>query len=226
MKPPSIFNLFKKFLNNNSSKSKNIEKLISSGVKIIDTSSVYIDDSVKISSGSTILPSTYIMGDTDIQKDCVIGPNTTISDSTIGKGTKIIYSIVTNSSIGENNQIGPFAYIRESTSTFSNVEIGNFVEVKSSQIGKNSKSKHLSYIGDTDILNNVNVGAGAVVANFDGKNKNKSTIKENAFIGSNSTIISPVIIGSSSVVGAGTVVTKDVDFKEIVVGNPSRKLGK
>ena len=166
------------------------------------------------------------MGDTDIQKDCVIGPNTTISDSTIGKGTKIIYSIVSNSSIGENNQIGPFAYIRESTSTLSNVEIGNFVEVKSSQIGKNSKSKHLSYIGDTDILNNVNVGAGAVVANFDGKNKNKSTIKENAFIGSNSTIISPVIIGSSSVVGAGTVVTKDVDFKEIVVGNPSRKLGK
>ncbi len=75
-------------------------------------------------------------------------------------------------------------------------------------------------------MNNVNVGAGAVVANFDGKNKNKSTIKENAFIGSNSTIISPVIIGSSSVVGAGTVVTKDVDFKEIVVGNPSRKLGK
>ena len=163
MKPPSIFNLLKKILNNKPSNSKHVENLISSGVKIVDVNSVYIEESVEISPGSIILPSTFIMGNTNIKTDCVIGPNTTISNSNIAKGTKIIYSIVTDSSIGENNQIGPFAYIRESTSTLSNVEIGNFVDVKSSQIGKNSKSKHLAYIGDTEVSHNVNIGAGAVV---------------------------------------------------------------
>lgn len=226
MKPPSIFNLFKKILNSKSSNSKYIEKLISSGVKILDLKSVYIEDSVEISPGSIILPSTYIMGKTNIQSDCVIGPNTTISNSIICKGSKVLYSIISDSSIGENNQIGPFAYVRESTSTFSDVEIGNFVEVKSSIIGKNSKSKHLAYIGDTDISHNVNIGAGAVIANFDGKNKNKSTIEENVLLGSNSTIISPVVISSNSIIGGGAVVTKDVSSKEIVAGNPARKLGK
>tara|TARA_B100000579_G_scaffold167969_1_gene136661 strand:- start:10710 stop:11390 length:681 start_codon:yes stop_codon:yes gene_type:complete len=226
MKPPSIFNLLKKILNNKPSNSKHIENLISSGVKIVDVNSVYIEDSVEISPGSIILPSTFIMGNTKIKADCMIGPNSTISNSNIAKGTKIIYSIVTDSSIGENNQIGPFAYIRESTSTFSNVEIGNFVDVKSSQIGKNSKSKHLAYIGDTEVSHNVNIGAGAVVANFDGKNKNKSSIKENVLLGSNSTIISPVVISSNSIIGAGAVVTKDVMSKEIVAGNPARKLRK
>ena len=226
MKPPSIFNLLKKILNNKPSNSKHIENLISSGVKIVDVNSVYIEESVEISPGSIILPSTFIMGNTNIKTDCVIGPNTTISNSNIAKGTKIIYSIVTDSSIGENNQIGPFAYIRESTSTLSNVEIGNFVDVKSSQIGKNSKSKHLAYIGDTEVSHNVNIGAGAVVANFDGKNKNKSSIKENVLLGSNSTIISPVVISSNSIIGAGAVVTKDVMSKEIVAGNPARKLRK
>ena len=110
--------------------------------------------------------------------------------------------------------------------TDSEVILGNFVEVKSSKIGKNSKSKHLSYIGDSEIGKNVNIGAGFVMANYDGKSKNKSFIKENVFVGSNSTIISPVIINSDSVIGAGSVVTNDVPSAEIVVGNPARKLRK
>ena len=226
MKPPSIFNLFKKILDINSSKSKHIKKLISSGVKIVDINSVYIEDSVEILPGSVILPSTFLLGETKIESDSVIGPNTTISNSKIGKGSKVLYSIITDSNIGNNNQIGPFTYVRESTFTDSNVQLGNFVEVKTSNIGKESKSKHLAYIGDVKLENNVNIGAGTVVANFDGKTKHETSIKENVFIGSNSTIISPVIINSNSVVGAGSVVTKNVLSKETVVGNPARKLRK
>ncbi|MEC7837997.1 MAG: DapH/DapD/GlmU-related protein [Chloroflexota bacterium] len=226
MKPPSIFNLFKKILQINLSKPSHIKKLISSGVKIQDENSVFIEDTVEISPGTIILPSTYITGKTKIQSDCVIGPNTTISDSTVGKDSKIIFSIVSDSFLGEKNQIGPFAYIRESTITDSEVILGNFVEVKSSKIGKKSKSKHLSYIGDSVIEKNVNIGAGFVMANFDGKSKNKSLIKENVFVGSNTTIISPVIIHSDSIIGAGSVVTKDVLSAEVVVGNPARKLRK
>jgi len=224
MKPPSIFNLFKKILNIKLSEPTHIKNLIASGVKFKDVKSVYIEETVEISPGTTILPSTYLTGKTIIESNCVIGPNTTISDSKIGKSSKIIFSIVSNSSLGEKNEIGPFAYIRESTITDSEVIIGNFVEVKSSKIGKNTKSKHLAYIGDAEISKNVNIGAGFVIANYDGKLKNKSLIKENVFVGSNSTIISPVIINSNSIIGAGSVVTKDVLSEETVAGNPARKL--
>ena len=133
-------------------------------------------------------------------------------------------SVILDSFIGENNEIGPFSFIRESSSTEENVVIGNFVEIKSSKIGKNSKSKHLSYIGDAEINKNVNFGAGFVMANYDGKNKNKSIVEDNVFIGSNSTIISPVVIKSDAIIGAGSVVNKDILPGDIVAGKPARSL--
>ena len=166
MKPSSIFNLFKKIAKISSFKEDYTQTLISSGVKIIDTKSVYIDDSVEISPGSVIYPSTYLIGKTKIASNCIIGPNTTISNSSIGSNSIVMSSVILDSFIGENNEIGPFSFIRESSSTEENVVIGNFVEIKSSKIGKNSKSKHLSYIGDAEINKNVNFGAGFVMANY------------------------------------------------------------
>tara|TARA_B000000532_G_scaffold187411_1_gene153413 strand:+ start:1314 stop:1994 length:681 start_codon:yes stop_codon:yes gene_type:complete len=224
MKPSSIFNLFKKIAKISSFKEDYTQTLISSGVKIIDTKSVYIDDSVEISPGSVIYPSTYLIGKTKIASNCIIGPNTTISNSSIGSNSIVMSSVILDSFIGENNEIGPFSFIRESSSTEENVVIGNFVEIKSSKIGKNSKSKHLSYIGDAEINKNVNFGAGFVMANYDGKNKNKSIVEDNVFIGSNSTIISPVIIKSDAIIGAGSVVNEDILSGDTVAGKPARSL--
>ena len=224
MKPSSIFNLFKKIAKISSFKEDYIQTLISSGVKIIDTKSVYIDDSVEISPGSIIYPSTYLIGKTKIASNCIIGPNTTISNSSIGSNSIVMSSVILDSLIGENNEIGPFSFIRESSSTEENVVIGNFVEIKSSKIGKNSKSKHLSYIGDAEINKNVNFGAGFVMANYDGNNKNKSIVEDNVFIGSNSTIISPVVIKNDAIIGAGSVVNKDILPGDIVAGKPARSL--
>ena len=224
MKPSSIFNLFKKIAKISSFKEDYIQTLISSGVKIIDSKSVYIDDFVEISPGSVIYPSTYLIGKTKIASNCIIGPNTTISNSSIGSNSIVMSSVILDSLIGENNEIGPFSFIRESSSTEENVVIGNFVEIKSSKIGKNSKSKHLSYIGDAEINKNVNFGAGFVMANYDGKNKNKSIVEDNVFIGSNSTIISPVVIKNDAIIGAGSVVNEDILSGDTVAGKPARSL--
>ena len=224
MKPSSILNLFKKIAKISSFKEDYIQTLISSGVKIIDSKSVLIDDSVEISPGSVIYPSTYLIGKTKIASNCIIGPNTTISNSSVGDNSIVMSSVILDSFIGENNEIGPFSFIRESSSTEENVVIGNFVEIKSSKIGKNSKSKHLSYIGDAEINKNVNFGAGFVMANYDGKNKNKSIIEDNVFIGSNSTVISPVVIKNDAIIGAGSVVNEDVLSGDKVAGKPARSI--
>lgn len=224
MKPSSILNLFKKIAKISSFKEDYIQTLISSGVKIIDSKSVFIDDSVEISPGSVIYPSTYLIGKTKIASNCIIGPNTTISNSSVGINSIVMSSVILDSFIGENNEIGPFSFIRESSSTEENVVIGNFVEIKSSKIGKNSKSKHLSYIGDAEINENVNFGAGFVMANYDGKNKNKSIIEDNVFIGSNSTVISPVVIKNDAIIGAGSVVNEDVLSGDKVAGKPARSI--
>ncbi len=226
MKPPSIFHILKKIITLDFSKNDHLTKLISSGVIIKDINSIFIEDTVEILPGTTIYPSTYLLGNTKIGSNCIIGPNSTISDTKIGDNSEIVFSIIFGSNIGKYNQIGPFAYIREESITEDNVTVGNFVEVKASKIGKNSKSKHLAYIGDTEISKNVNVGAGFVSANFDGKDKHKSFVEENVSIGSNSTIISPIVISKNAVIGAGSVVTKDVASDSIVAGVPAKKIKK
>ena len=224
MKPPSIFNIFKNLTRNFFSNTSYMEKLVEKGVTIIDSNSTYIDESVSIESGTIVHPSTYILGDSEISSNCIIGPNSTISNTKISKKSNILYSIVLDSIIGENSNIGPFSYIRNNSIIENNVEIGNFVEVKASKIGNYSKSKHLSYLGDITIENNVNIGAGFVSANYDGKFKHKSTIKQNSFVGSNSTIVSPVEINKNAIVGAGSVVIDDVSEHSKVVGVPAKKI--
>ena len=205
MKPSSIFNLFKKIAKISSSTEDYTQKLISSGVKIIDSKSVYIDDSVEISPGSVIYPSVYLIGKTRIASNCTIGPNTTISNSSIGCNSIIMSSVVLDSSVGKNNEIGPFAFIRESSVTEENVVIGNFVEVKSSKIGKNS-----------------NIGAGTITCNYDGFKKSKTSISDNVFIGSNSSLVAPIKIDKNSVVGAGSVITKNVKKKTLALTRASQ----
>jgi bifunctional UDP-N-acetylglucosamine pyrophosphorylase/glucosamine-1-phosphate N-acetyltransferase len=222
MKYFSIFNIFKKIKTKTFINNSYIQELISKDVIIKDINSTYIDRSVKIGSGTVVMPSTFILGDTKIGSNCLLGPNSTISNSQISDEVEIVYSIVLDSYIGKNSKIGPFTFIREESRIGEKVEIGNFVEIKSSEIAENTKSKHLAYLGDVSIDKNVNIGAGFVSANFDGKNKQKSKIKENVFIGSNSTIVSPVIIHKNSIVGAGSVVINDVPESSTAIGVPAK----
>ena len=179
-------------------------------VKYIDKNNCYIDDSVKIGDGSVIYPNVVIEGNCVIGSNCVIGPGCFIKNSNIGDDTCVYCSHIFDSVILNNVSVGPYAFVRDGVNVSSYCKVGSFVEVKNSNIDSCSKVSHLSYIGDSSIGSNVNIGAGVVTANYDGVNKNKTSIDSGAFIGSNSCLIAPVSIGANSVVGACSCITDDV----------------
>lgn len=197
------------------------------GVTIIDSDSTYIDSTVEIKRDVTILPNCIIEGNTIIDEDSKIGPNSRITDCNIGKGVAISNSVMIESTVEEKTSIGPFAYIRPGSKIGKHAKIGDFVEIKNSNFGDHSKVSHLTYIGDGDIGDNVNIGCGVVFVNYDGKNKHRSQVGDNSFIGCNSNLIAPVKISSNSYVAAGTTVTKDVPKGSLAVGRikQENKLG-
>lgn len=179
-------------------------------VKFIDKNNCYIDDSVKIGEGSVIYPNVVIEGNCVIGSNCIIGPGCFIKNSNIGDNCCIYSSHVFDSVVLNNVNVGPYAFIRDNVNVSSYCKIGSFVEVKNSSIDSCSKVSHLSYIGDSDVGCNVNIGAGVVTANYDGVKKNKTVISDGAFIGSNSSLVAPLNIGSNSVIGASSCITEDV----------------
>ncbi|POZ92106.1 bifunctional UDP-N-acetylglucosamine diphosphorylase/glucosamine-1-phosphate N-acetyltransferase GlmU [Petrotoga halophila] len=187
-----------------------LKKHMLNGVTIQDPDSTYISADVSIGADTIIYPQTFIYGKTTIGKDCEIGPLTRIKDCIIEDNVKIIRSECELSRIQKNVSIGPFSRLREGTELQENVKIGNFVETKKTKISCNSKAQHLTYLGDTYVGRNVNIGAGTITCNYDGKKKNKTFIDDGAFIGSNTSLVAPVNIGKNSLVGAGSVITKDV----------------
>ena len=186
---------------------KLIKKHLLNGVTLLNPNSVYFDATAEISKDVIIEPNVFI------------GPNVKIKSQTVVKA----FSYLENCSIGEECTIGPYARIRPETEIKNNVRIGNFVEVKKSIISEGSKVNHLSYIGDTSIGLNSNIGAGTITCNYDGINKNKTTIGNNVFIGSNTSLIAPVNINDGSIVGAGSTITKDVDENSIAVERSNQK---
>ncbi len=188
----------------------NKELMLSFGVSMPDPDSVYIGDEALFSQDVIVYPNTCIFGKTEIGSGCVIGPSVQLSDCCIGKNTIINSAVLKEVKLGENNNIGPFTYVRPGTITDDNVKIGGFCEVKKSIIGKNSKIPHLTYIGDTEMGQNVNVGASSVTCNYNGYEKNKTIIGNNVFIGSDTMLIPPVKIGNGALVAAGSTITEDV----------------
>lgn len=205
-------------------KEKINHRLMMAGVTIYDPAATYIEPSVEIADDVEILPGCMITGDTKIGTDCVIGPNCRIEGSVIGRGCEVRESVILQSVIGDNAAIGPYAHMRPESVLENNVKIGNFVETKKSHVGSNSKLPHLTYAGDATIGENVNVGAGTITCNYDGVRKNPTTIKNNAFIGSNSSLVAPVVIGEGAATGAGSIVTKDVPDYMLAVGQPARAI--
>ena len=180
------------------------------GVTIIDPDHTYIGPDVQISQDVTIYPGSIIRGETTIDEDAQIGPNTEISDCVIGKSAVIQQSVLMNSKVGNEVTVGPYAYIRPETVIGNQAKIGHFVELKKSTIGEESKVPHLSYIGDTEIGRNVNVGCGTITVNYDGKDKHKTKIEDDVFIGCNTNLIAPVSIGENAIIAAGSTITKNV----------------
>ena len=183
---------------------------MANGVTLIDTNSTYIDKNVKIGRDTIIYPNCHIKGNSIIGEDCIIRENTTIEDSHIEDHVTIKSSTILSSKVGARTTIGPYAYLRPKSVLGEDVKIGDFVEVKNAEIGNGSKASHLSYIGDAVVGKNVNIGCGVVFVNYDGKNKFKSIVEDNAFIGSNSNLVAPVTVKEGGYIATGSTVTVDV----------------
>jgi bifunctional UDP-N-acetylglucosamine pyrophosphorylase/glucosamine-1-phosphate N-acetyltransferase len=188
-----------------------LERLMAHGVTILDPSSTYVHPEVQVGCDTVLYPNTYLLGKTVIGEDCEIWPNSVIRDSTLEDGVTIFPScMITESTIAAGAHVGPFAHLRPESVLGRRVRIGNFVEVKKSTIGAESKASHLSYIGDVVMGQDVNVGAGFIACNYDGETKHETVIEDGVFIGSDSQIIAPLRIGSGAYIATGTTVRKEV----------------
>lgn len=188
------------------------------GVEFIDINQVYIAEGTEIGAGTVIYPCVVLEGKVSIGENCVIGQNSRIVDSTIGDGTRVDSSVVLESTIGKDTKVGPFAYLRPNSHVGDQCKVGDFVEVKNSTMGDGSKASHLTYIGDSDVGKNVNLGCGVVFVNFDGSQKYRSVVEDDAFIGCNCNLVSPVHVGEKAYVAAGTTITRDVPAGALHVG--------
>ena len=179
---------------------------------------IHIDSSVKIGKNVKIYPNNTIKGNTTIGDDVILKPNNYIVDCIVGEKTEIEFSNIEKSEIGSSCLIGPFSRLRPNTKIGNNCKIGNFVEVKNSVLKDGTKASHLAYIGDAEIGEKCNIGCGAIFVNYNGKEKNKTIVGDNCFIGSNVNIIAPVNIADNSYICAGTTITIDTDPDDFVIG--------
>ncbi|WP_369881146.1 bifunctional UDP-N-acetylglucosamine diphosphorylase/glucosamine-1-phosphate N-acetyltransferase GlmU [Anaerosalibacter bizertensis] len=193
------------------------EKHMKNGVTLIDPESTYIGNDVKIGSDTIVYPGAILEGNTVIGEDCIIGHNTRIVNGKISNKVEIQISTILDSIVEDGTKVGPYAYLRPNSHVGKNVKIGDFVEVKNANIGDNSKASHLSYIGDADVGRNVNIGCGVVFVNYNGKTKSRTTVEDNAFIGSNSNLVAPVVVKEWGYIAAGSTITDKVDRGHLAI---------
>jgi len=198
------------------------EQWMRTGVTILDPSATYIDADVEIGQDTLIYPNTYLQGNTRIGPDCCIGPHTLIRDSTLGARCEVRMSVVEGAVLEDEVDVGPFSHLRPGSYLSRGVHVGNFGEVKNSQLGPGTKMGHFSYVGDAEVGAGVNIGAGAVTCNYDGVQKHRTTIEDGAFIGSDVMLVAPVRIGHGARIGAGAVVTHDIPPNCLAYGVPAR----
>jgi bifunctional UDP-N-acetylglucosamine pyrophosphorylase/glucosamine-1-phosphate N-acetyltransferase len=199
-----------------------LEKLMLSGVTIVDPASTYVSAETAIGPDTIIHPQVIIEGDTHIGQECEIHSWSRIVDSTLGHRVQVKNScVIVRSHLANDTVVGPFAHFRMDAELGEGSAIGNFVEVKKSKIGRKTKAMHLAYLGDATLGDRVNVGAGTITCNYDGKQKHPTFIEDDVKLGSDTMLVAPVRVGKGSVTGAGAVVTKDVPEKSLAVGVPA-----
>ncbi len=201
-----------------------IEQLLEAGVIIKDPLSLYLDDDVTVGSGTKIGPNVQLLGNTKVGNNVVIEGSAFILDSTIEDQATLKFSLrLEGALIGKRSSVGPFAHLRPGAILDEEVKIGNFVEIKKTYLKKGAKASHLTYLGDTEVGENANIGAGTITCNYDGHEKFKTIIGDGAFIGSNTSLIAPVNIGARAVIGAGSAITKDVAADSLALTRSEQK---
>lgn len=191
---------------------------MASGVTMIDPDLVWIGPDARIGQDVEILPGVMILGETTIGEDCVIGPNTRLTDTRVGNGCVVDETVAVQAVLEDGVTCGPRAYLRPGAYLCEGAKAGTHVEIKKSVVGKKSKVPHLSYVGDATIGEGVNLGAGTITCNYDGKNKHKTVIGDGVFVGSDTMLVAPVSVGARAVIGAGSVITKDVSEGALGLG--------
>jgi bifunctional UDP-N-acetylglucosamine pyrophosphorylase/glucosamine-1-phosphate N-acetyltransferase len=200
-------------------RSMKTEDLFNQGITIVDAKRLDVRGEVKAGKDCLIDVNVILEGDITLGNNVSIGPNTILKDVEIGDGTKIeAFSHIANAKIGDNCSIGPYARLREGSKIEDSGKVGNFVETKNSTLGAGSKANHFTYLGDTTVGTKTNIGAGTITCNYDGKDKHKTIIGDNSFIGSNSSLVAPVKIGNNTTIAAGSTITKDVPSDALGVG--------
>ncbi len=200
------------------------EAIMAEGASVADPARVDIRGDLVIGNDSFIDINCIFEGKVSVGKNVTIGAGCVISDSTIADGCVIKpYSVIEKAIIDNNVEVGPFARLRPGTRLKQNSKVGNFVEVKNTQLGEGSKASHLTYLGDTDVGSKVNIGAGTITCNYDGANKHKTIIKDGAFIGSDSQLVAPVTIGENSTIGAGSTITRDTEDGALTLSRAAQK---
>jgi bifunctional UDP-N-acetylglucosamine pyrophosphorylase/glucosamine-1-phosphate N-acetyltransferase len=205
---------------------RTIERLQDSGVTIIDPATTYIDPDVEIEPDAIVEPGCHLRGATRIGADCVIGPNSYVVDSEIGAGSRVWLSVLEGARVGQRVEIGPMSHLRPGAVIEDEVTLGNYAEVKASRVGASTQMHHFSYVGDAEVGEGVNIGAGTVTVNFSSETRAKSrtTVEDGASIGSDTMLVAPVNVGEGAMTGAGSVVTRDIPPGEVWIGAPARRL--
>lgn len=200
-----------------------LNKLMDEGVTIMDLASTFIESSVKIGRDTVIYPFTWLEGSTEIGEDCEIGPNVRLTNVEVGNGTHLQFVYGHDCKVCDEVTAGPYVHLRPDTVIGNKVKIGNFVEVKNSNVGTGTKLPHLTYIGDSDIGSGVNMGCGCITVNYDGKKKHRTVIEDNAFVGCNTNLVAPVTVKAGCYIGAGSTITKEVPENSLGIARAKQK---
>ena len=189
---------------------RTVQRLMESGVAIVDPDNTYIDETVTIAPGARIYPGTHLEGDTSVGVGSQVGPDVFAVDSTIGENATVWYAVLRSAQIGDECEVGPYASLRPGTVLERGSKVGTFAETKNTTLGEGAKAPHLTYLGDATVGAGANIGAGTITCNYDGYHKHPTEIGEGAFVGSDTMLVAPVRIGKDAITGAGSVITRDV----------------
>ena len=200
-----------------------LNKLMDEGVTVMDPSSTFIEGSIKIGRDTVIYPFTWLEGSTVVGEDCEIGPNVRLTNVEVGNGTHLQFVYGHDCRVCDEVTAGPYVHLRPDTVIGNKVKIGNFVEVKNSNVGTGTKLPHLTYIGDSDIGSGVNMGCGCITVNYDGKKKHRTVIGDNVFVGCNTNLVAPVTVKAGCYIGAGSTITKEVPENSLGIARAKQK---
>ncbi|HXL41221.1 MAG TPA: bifunctional UDP-N-acetylglucosamine diphosphorylase/glucosamine-1-phosphate N-acetyltransferase GlmU [Actinomycetota bacterium] len=209
-------------------RARKLDELMAAGVTIEDPAVTYVDMGVEVGPDTLIRPLTFLEGSTRIGSDCTVGPSARLVDSHVDDGAEVSFAVLKSVEVGPGAQVGPFSSLRPGTRLRARAKAGSFVEMKSTTVGEGSKVPHLSYMGDAEIGDGVNIGAGSITCNYDGEAgiKSKTRIGNGVLLGSDTMLVAPVVVHEDAITGAGSVVTRDVEPATVVVGAPARPIRK